>query len=185
MVVFPLVVGKTLQELPPDGIRLLDITRNMGNSGATPGKAIRVVERRIMDAQTPNWHTDPSAAEIKHFMFDLRMPRHFYVYPKADPVAVQNVEMFYSCSPTNLPVPTTNAITDPVLNTVISIDDIYGNALADYIMYRCYSKDAEYTANAALATQHFQSFVTSLGLKTQSDQAVQPNQKLYPRSQTA
>jgi hypothetical protein len=93
--------------------------------------------------------------------------------------------MFYSCSPTNLPVPTTNAITDPVLNTVISIDDIYGNALADYIMYRCYSKDAEYTANAALATQHFQSFVTSLGLKTQSDQAVQPNQKLYPRSQTA
>src|SRR3546814_4840556 len=36
----------------------------------------------------------------------------------------------------------------------IGIDDIYANALVDYVLYRGYSKDALYAQNASLAAAH-------------------------------
>jgi hypothetical protein len=174
-----------LQNLPADGIRLLDISRNMGTDGQTPGRAVRVVERRVLDAQTPLWHTDPAGPEVKHYMFDLRTPKNFYVYPRPPASPAVQVEIWYSCSPADLPPPTTNIITDAAMNTVLSIDDIYANTLQDYVAYRAYSKDAEYTANAQLADLHYKMFGQALGLKTQSDDAVSPNKKLFPQSLSA
>jgi hypothetical protein len=163
-----LTANETKQTLPAAGVRLLDVTRNMGASGSSPGAAIRLISREVLDSQLPNWHSETGQAAVKHFMFDQRNPKVYYVYPRVHASTAVWVELIYSSSPADVAA---------AANT-ITLDDIYANALIDFMLYRAYSKDAEYAANAGYAQQHYQSFLTSLGLKGQTDQQVNPNQRL-------
>ena len=58
--------------------------------------------------------------------------------------------------------------------TVLSVDDVYANAILDYVLYRSYQKDSEYAGNSQRAIMHYQGFTNSLGIKTQADIAVTP-----------
>lgn len=159
--VVTLVTG-TKQAIPADGVRFLDAIRNMQADGTTPLTAVRPVEREILDAQLPSWHTEAGAV-TKHFMFDERVPRTFYVYPPA--IAAAKLEIAYSQTPTEI-VST---------STELSQEDIYAGALVDYICYRCFSKDATYAGNvqrAALAYQQFKNAITEGDAR---DLTVSPN----------
>jgi len=152
-----LVAGKTKQAVPADGVMLIDVTCNLGAAGATPGRSIRMTSREVLDAQKPTWHSDANTlGYIQHFIYDQRDPKNFYVYPKA-PDTAWTIEIVYSAAPN-----------DCSAGGTIQIDDIYANALLDYVLYRTYSKDAEYAANAQLAVAHYQAFASALGIKTQS-----------------
>jgi hypothetical protein len=109
-------------------------------------------------------------------MFDPRLPREFLVYPPATTAA--QLEVVYSSVPTGHTV-SGNTVPDEV----IKLDDSWANCMVDYILYRCYSKDAEYTANTQRAASHYQAMLTSLGAKTQADMAVSP-QEGAPRPPT-
>lgn len=160
-----LTSGATKQTLPATGIMLIDVTRNMGAAGITAGRAIRLVSREVLDAQSPTWHSDTNSdGVIKHFVYDPRDPKTFYVYPKA-PATTWYVELVYSSSPSDV----------STLGGTISIDDIYANALLDYVLYRAYSKDAEYAQNAQLAAAHYAAFQNALGVKTSQEVAQNPN----------
>jgi hypothetical protein len=153
----------TKQAIPADGISLIRINRNLGSSGSTPGKAIRIVSREVLDAQNPDWHTDAAIGYVKHYVYDPLDPRTFYVYPQA-PSGSHFVELVYSAAPTAV-----------AAGGVISIDDIYANALLDYVMFRAYSKDAEYAANAQLAVAYYTSFANGIGLQIKNSQQRNPN----------
>jgi len=58
--------------------------------------------------------------------------------------------------------------------TIINLDDIYANVILDYLLYRAYSKDADYAANGQRAINHLNSFNSSLGAKTAIDVATSP-----------
>ena len=162
-----LTAGSTKQSIPANGIQLIDVTRNMGSTGSTAGTAIRITTREVLDAQVPTWHSDANVAgSIKHYCFDPRDPKTFYVYPKAPSVAWY-VECIYAANPT-----------DCSLNGVIQLDDIYANALLNLMLHRAYSKDAEYAQNAQLATAYYQAAMQSLGVKTQNEVASNPNNTL-------
>jgi hypothetical protein len=156
----------------PAGIQLIDITRNMGSSGSAAGRAIRASSREVLDAQTPDWHAKTADATngVAHFMYDPRDPKTFYVYPQPPQSPAWFVEIAYSSSPTNC------TYTGPgdVANK-IQIDDIYANALLDYVLYRAYSKDAEYAQNAQLAVAHYTAFQNSLGIKSKTELDQNPN----------
>lgn len=153
-------VAGTKQSIPTsDGLRLLDVIRNMGAGGSTPGLAIRKVPRQIMDGQTPDWHSSGSSATIKHYVFDERAPKTFYVYPPAT-VGTQ-LEILYAAAPADV----------SAIGNTITLDDIYMTPLMDYILYRAYSKDTEYAGNANRAAAARQSFENTLGLKAQADAA--------------
>jgi len=62
-----------------------------------------------------------------------------------------------------------------VLGTTINIDDIYANALVDYMLYRAYSKDAEYAGNAQRAVAHYTAFSNSLGVLIKNELDRNPN----------
>ncbi len=159
------LVAGTKQAIPAAGIQLLDVIRNMGTGGATPGRAITRIDREILDEQRPDWHSEVASAITKHYMFDQRDPKHFYVYPPQHATPGQ-VEMVYASSPTDL----------SVLTATITLDDIYSGVLLDYILYRAYSKDADLTPTApARAVSHYNAFLASLGAKGQIDQTVNPN----------
>lgn len=162
------LIAGTKQGIPATGIRLLDVVRNMGSDGSTPGRAIQIIDREVLDAQRPDWHSEVGDAEAKHYVYDGRDPRNFYVYPP-QPVAPEYVEVVYSASPT-----------DCLIGETIKLDDIYANALLDYILYRAYSKDAEYTQNVQRASQHYEVFLQSLGLKAQVDQTTNPHNNAPP-----
>ena len=158
-----LTVGSSKQQIPASGIMLIDVSRNMGAAGSTPGDSIRITSREVLDAQRPSWHSDANADnKIKHYMFDPRDPKTFYIYPKA-PATAWYVEVIYSASPT-----------DCATGGTLQIDDIYANALLDYVLYRAYSKDAEYAQNAQLALAHYTAFSNSLGVKTQNEAQQNP-----------
>lgn len=164
------LVSGTKQTIPSLGMRLIEVVRNMGPDGETPGRAVRIVDREILDAQHPNWHFDDPSNVVKHYAHDNRDPRHFYVYPPIPALAQVYLEVVYSSAPTEIVSGTDD----------LSLDDIYANALIDYTLYRAYSKDSEYTGNANRATSHYQAYQQSLGLKTQVDWGITPNRNAHP-----
>jgi hypothetical protein len=149
------------QSLPADGMRLIDVIRNM--PGGVAGNALRIVEREILDAQKPGWHTESQTAALKHFMYDERNPRVFYVYPPA--TSGHQIEITYGKSPTDI----TNTSTE------LADEDIYAGAIVDYVCYRAFSKDSEYAGNAQRAMAHYQQFLNALGLGGKVTKMVSPN----------
>jgi len=151
------------QTLPSTALRLIDVVRNVG------GRAITQIDRKILDETLPSWHNTAadSSKKIEHFVYDAADPKHFYVYPAGQ--ASFSLEIIYSEAPSDISI--SNFATD---TTTISLDDIYANALLDYMLYRAYQKDSEYAGNAERSMMHYQSFANALGIKTRADSASDP-----------
>ena len=152
-----------------NALRLIEVVRNTATTSAKG--AVRIVNRRMLDDQRRNWYAETQTVDIQHYMFDPRLPKEFLVYPPATTAA--RLEVIYSS------VPTAHTLTEAqLINSataeVIRLDDSYANALLDYIMYRAYSKDADYAANATRAVAHYQAFQTALGASAQANAASQP-----------
>ena len=152
-----------------NALRLIEVVRNTATTSAKG--AVRIVNRRMLDDQRRNWYAETQTVDIQHYMFDPRLPKEFLVYPPATTAA--RLEVIYSS------VPTAHTLTEAqLINTatteVIRLDDSYANALLDYMLYRAYSKDAEYAANANRAVAHYQAFQNSLGVGGQTNAASQP-----------
>lgn len=168
----------TKQEIPSDGNALLRVVRNMSASANGLGRrAVRIVQREVLDAQTPDWH-NPSitgdaahANVVKHYVYDEQNPRNFYVYPGVAAANSAFVEIIYSANP--------NTVTQ---NGNLDIPDIYANAVMNYVLYMAYMKDAEYAGNSQRASSHFQLFVTSITGKGAVDALTSPNNDPTRRS---
>ena len=165
------LVAGTKQSLPSGGLRLIKVTRNMSDTsgGATGKRAIRIVNVDILNTQEPDWN-DPTVSgdaahgtTVKHYIFDEDDPKNFYVYPGVSGNAY--VEIVYSDSPTDL----------GNTSAVISVDDIYANAIMDYVLFRAYQKDSEYAGNAQRANQHYQLFLNCIGQGNQASMMLDPN----------
>lgn len=163
-----LVTG-TKQSIPDDGNRLLKVVRNMSAaSGGTGKRSVRLVNREVLDTQTPDWH-DPTVtgdaahvAVVKHYLYDEANPRNFYVYPGVKGNAY--LEIIYSGNPAVV------ALADS-----LSIPDIFANAILNYVLYMAYMKDAEFAGNAQRASTHFQLFSASVTGKGSVDAMTNPN----------
>lgn len=152
-----LVTG-TRQSLPPLGDVLLRVVRNMGANGLTPGKAVRLLSREILDNEQPDWHTTPTAAAVDHYIYDTQDPKHFYVYPCVAGVlgndANTHLEIVYAATPA--------APTDT--NDVLTLGDQYLTPVLDFALYRSYMKDAQYAGNMQRAQAHLQTFAAALDI---------------------
>jgi hypothetical protein len=163
------LVAGAKQALPSNGSKLLDIVRN--NSQASK-RAVRMTNRMILDAQVPNWHNLTGATEILHFTYDPRDPRVFYVYPPAAASGAV-LDIIYSAYPAALTEPADGS-TFAAVTGDISVPDIHANALADYVLYRAYSKDTEYAGNAARATAHYQAFTNAMTVEANATAVATP-----------
>lgn len=165
-----LLVTGTKQALPSDALTLVDVVRNLGTDGATPGPAVRAVAREIMDAQSPNWHLSTASTTVKHYVYTPLDPKNYYVWPPQPTGATRGyVELVYTAQPT-----------DASLGGNITLDDVYSTPLTNYILYRAYSKDAEYAANPTLAAAYYQAFQGQLQGKVTAEGATNPNSSLAP-----
>src|SRR5215471_6170836 len=69
----PLVAGSK-QELPEGSFLFLDVKRNMGSDGATPGRAVTIISRENLDRTDPNWHASRRSDTTMHYLFDPKQP---------------------------------------------------------------------------------------------------------------
>jgi hypothetical protein len=138
------------QSLPAGAMRFLRAVRNLPS-----GRAIREASRLALDAGLPDWHSR-TGAEVEHYIFDNLSPTTFYVYPYPT-VPGNQIEVVYSRVPAQV-----MGANDP-----ITVPDQYANALVDWVLYRCFLKDATYAGNAGRASMHLQAFAADLGVNMQ------------------
>jgi|TARA_R100000234_G_C5002153_1_gene180828 hypothetical protein len=161
----------TEQSLPSGGLRLINVVRGMNgtSSSATGLRAIRIVDSDILNTLEPDWHDPTVTGDAahgtvpKHYIFDEDDPKKYYIYPGVSGTAY--VEIVYSKSPDDL----------GSTSATIDIDDIFANAIIDFVLYRAYMKDAEYAGNAQRAAAHYQLFAASVGQGGQAQQLLSPN----------
>lgn len=153
------------QTIPNTYHALLEVTRNMGTDGTTPGRAIRPVRRSDLDNCYPEWPLAANAnAVVKGFIFDPKDPQTFWVYPPQPASGFGYVEAIMAGPPPTV-----------AIGVAISLDDVYETPILDYILYRAFSKDTSSTGNLARATGFYRSFLQSLGLSSQADAANVPD----------
>ena len=138
----------TQQDLPADGALLISVVRNE----SVTAKAIRPIERAVMDSQNPNWHFDPNNGDVSYYVYEAQSPKVFYVYPQAK--SGQQISIQYA----KIPAAHTS------VSETIRLDDTYAGLLTDYLLYRAYAKDAS-VGDANLANTYRDLFYTNLGLK--------------------
>lgn len=159
------------QSIPATGWLLLDVIRNMGVSGTTPGRAVRVISRRLLDAYNPNWQVDTAASSVtQSYWFDNQDQTSFFVYPPSNGQGY--LEINYSNAPDNL---TSEA-------QPITVPDVVDVALVNYVMFRALSKAADFSPGAQLAASYLVTFNEIMGTKFTTEQANSPNLGLMPPS---
>lgn len=152
-----------------DAVRLIEVVRN--TAAASAKGAIRPTDRRSLDDARRSWYAETPTVDIQLFMFDPRLPKEFLVYP---PAAVgATLEVVYAKVPA---AHTLSALelADTATTEVIRLDDIYANALLDYVLYRAFGKDTENPANAQRAVAYFGAFRDALGNLAGTAAATQP-----------
>ncbi|MFJ5456279.1 DUF6682 family protein [Pectobacterium sp. CHL-2024] len=147
----------TRQHLPDGAIRLLEITRVVG------GRAIQPFPRDALDYQYPDWHS--ITGPIERYCYDEQTPKAFFVFPGA--LAGAQLEINVA----RLPSPASIADLSPQNARLFPLDELYFNPVLEFILFRAYGKDAENGNNAMLSSQHYQTFVDLLGVKSQTDTA--------------
>lgn len=164
----PLVDGVDPNTVPtPKGIRFLRAVRNMGGDGRTPGRAIRECSRVALDNEVPDWHFANPAAVVQHYIFDNIAPKTFYVYPAVPQAGNVYAEIIYSGLPVTVQK---NGDGSPTSATdLLTLSDQYINALVDFVLMRCYAKDASYAGNMQRAQVHLEAFGNSLNVSMSTE----------------
>ena len=159
----------TKQSIPSDGNRLLRVMRNMSAaSGGNGGRAIRVVARDVLDTQTPTWH-DPAVTGdaahtnvVKNYIYDEQDPKNYYVFPGVS--GSTYIEIVYSKNPATVSA-----------GGNLNVDDMYANAVQNYILYMAFMKESEAAGNAQRASSHYNLFTAAITGKAQIDTITTPN----------
>jgi len=153
----------TKQAIPADGWTLIDCHRNVNADGVTPGKAVRLVERKLLDQFNPNWHTATPVTAVQNFITDAFDKLGFWVNPPSDGTGFLWIS--YSKSPPDL---VTEAST-------ISLGDIFEPPIVNYIIYRTCLKNSPYSLGVDKAAAYYTAFTDGLNAKTAGEKLIDPN----------
>lgn len=160
-----LLVAGTHQTLPSDGVRLLKVIRNRGQSGLSDaGRAIRKADMLVQDALLPDWHLTNGQTVIDEYFYDPLQPKEFYVYPPAPVTPQIGIDISYVRV-----LPTITATTD-----TFPVDDYFAPAIQEWMLYSIWGSDDEQSPNYGAAQGHLQTFFSLLQVKSNSDVAASP-----------
>lgn len=146
------------QALPTNVLTLIDITNN---ANAT-ARRITKTNLWVLDAVSGGWRSGAPAREVMHFMYDMKTPREFLVFP---PV-IAGVKV--SAMVTPVIVDLTNESGIPF------VPERWMDALRHFVLFRAWSKDAEFGGNQALAAAHLQLFNDALGVQSKAANEMAP-----------
>lgn len=161
------------------GNALLSVNCLMGATGTTTGRALRLVDLDTLNEFSPNWRA-ASAYTLTptQFAYDPRTPKNFFMSPGVASSANVWAEVSYLADPA--PIPPANYSATGGATAVISIDDKFADDIVNYMLARCYMKEAEYAANASMASTHTNLFTASINAQATALTGVNPNLTALP-----
>jgi hypothetical protein len=157
------LVAGAKQTLPAAALKLIEVVRVVN------GPAVTLADRAVLDRVDRDWYSRSQGTTVKHYSFDPRDARSFYVQ------AGVGVVMVYGAVPADVAAPSESALVAAVTGDV-SVSDAYWNALQQYVVYRAFSKDSEFAANAGRAQAAYQQFAQALGIELQATAGVAPRE---------
>ena len=158
-----LTANSAKQSLPAGGMRLLRVYRN-SNPNTSP---IAQIDRAVLDDKIDDWYGSTGTA-VEYYVYDNLDPKTFYVYPHTT-ASDATIEIVYSSMPSEITISNFSTDTD-----VIGVDDVYANAILDYILYRAYLRDTEYAGDLQRANNYLSAFNGALNVKNQVDAGAAP-----------
>jgi hypothetical protein len=162
------LVEGDIQTLPPEVALLIDIPA-LANGAKS---AISKTEQAVLDAVAPNWRGMAPTETIKHYIYDQRDPRTFYVYPPA--VEGTTLRAKYSAYPKDIDQPTPPGLAWTTVNGAISLADEWQTALLMLTLAYAYMSDLEGVSNQPMAAMHLQQASALLGVELQAKAVVGP-----------
>lgn len=156
----------TVQSLPDGSHQLQTITHNMGTDGATPGKAIRLLDQRVLDSMDENWRSATASAVVDYYMYDERIPLQYHISPPQPASSFGYVWMSCCKAPPKI-----------AIGAVILVPDIYRSVLLGYVLFCAARKDADVPMAAQRAIAEYQAFLNALGVKQDVESREDPNVK--------
>jgi hypothetical protein len=150
------LVAGTKQTLPTGGVRFIRMNRSVAPDDSM-GESTRPVSYDALERHLPGWHTsEPGLA--REYAPDPMEPTTYWVYPPQTPGLPGKAEIQYIKVPEYVDV-----------GEALPTDPAYDAALIEYILYRAYSKDADYAGQDGRAQAHYNKFKElSGGASTQS-----------------
>lgn len=149
------------QTLPDGYLKLIEpVGNHAGRSISVPAGGTR-----LMDAQMPGWRQSPQKSTILHVFYDERDLLHFDTWPPAE--ASTEIDLKLLKAPTPIEEPGADTDWTDVNGDLSVVDDLLALALKDYVLFRCYMKDAQHAAQSARASTHAQLFASALGVEVQ------------------
>lgn len=159
------LVAGTKQSCPSDSLAFIRLIRNMGADGLTVGNGITLIsDEQYFTRMNPAWHTATASATVESYFFDKRNPKTFFVYPPQPSSGMGYVEMENVTLPTSM-----TAVTD-----AIPLDDIYADAYRSGMLSYCYRLDKYMRSYPGMWREHFNSFLTILGVKEENETVTEP-----------
>ncbi|SMB81404.1 hypothetical protein SAMN05660772_01837 [Pasteurella testudinis DSM 23072] len=143
------LVAGSRQTIPSDSNKLIEVVRN-----DSTGRAIRLLDRKVLDEQNPLWHKE-TGPEPKYYTYDPNIPTTYYVFPGVT-TTTHKIDVVIAKSPTPA---------DSV-ESEVPVEDWFAPAIVDYILYRAYLKNAEYTNDLTRSEYFRRSFYERLGVES-------------------
>jgi hypothetical protein len=169
---------------PIIGMQFLGATRNMGADGLTPGRAVRITDRKTLDAIDPDWHTRPNRdGVISGFLANPNTPKYFYVTPPVPAAPSVWLEVEQLAQPIKVPNTGTEGaelyLAGGASTTLLSVSDEHVDDVVNYCVARAHMEPNEW-ANPQKADRFANLFVGSLNAKVMAMTGVNPNLKRLP-----
>ena len=99
---------------------------------------------------------------VKNYIYDEQDPKNYYVFPGVS--GNTYIEIVYSKNPATVSA-----------GGNLSVDDMYANAVQNYILYMAFMKESEAAGNAQRASSHYNLFTAAITGKAQIDTITTPN----------
>ncbi len=177
---------QTRHIIPADGIKFIKVSGNYDAVNTQRGPSVRRVDRDALDgtwehwaeglgADVREWPNVPGFQEIhttvrfEHYFHDPREPTIYYLYPASDGTD-EDISLVYCQLPADL----------TGLGDTFALDDQYQNAMVEYVLYRCLSRDGRYGAGTDARKELLNNFRSVLGLQPQQEERVGPRQSRPP-----
>jgi hypothetical protein len=152
-----------MHECQSEATVLLDLVRNMGGDGVSPGWPIVRSTRDALSAL--DW--SKTGRVVYNFFYDSTAdPDVFYVFPGVAAGRTVWAEAVFGTAPGTVSVSTDE----------VPVSDSFAGPLENWVLYEIFSGDSS-TSNQAKAQFHFRAFFDALGIKLQSERYFQRKQE--------
>jgi len=144
------------QTIPSRGNALMDVIRNMGIDGETPGVAITATDKQLLALYDPTWPQATQEAEVRNWA--SVSPRRFVVYPPN--TGTGYVEIVMAENP-----PQINHDAGGLWEVaLVGVEDQFVNAVFYHMMFLAHSKDGDLPGDENLTKHYYGLFAAACGI---------------------